>query len=166
MFQTATGYLWIFAFQDNHWAKLCELMGRPELTRDPACIDNDRRVANRAEINRAIDNWLARLPDRDAAVTALREARIPHAPVLTVEEAMQHPHLLERRTVRSVHDRILGDFQVPGFPLRFSAFPETLELEAPFLGEHNRRILSSYLGYSDEEIERLERERVLCSAPY
>lgn len=166
MFKTATGYLWIFAFQDNHWAKLCEAMGRPELERDPACIDNDRRVANRAEINQAIDNWLARLPDRDAAVTALREARIPHAPVLTVEEAMQHPHLLERRTVRAVHDRILGDFQVPGFPLRFSAFPETLELEAPFLGEHNRRILSSYLGYSDAEIERLERERVLCSAPY
>jgi crotonobetainyl-CoA:carnitine CoA-transferase CaiB-like acyl-CoA transferase len=72
---------------------------------------------------------------------------------------------LERRTVRTVHDRILGDFQVPGFPLRFSAFPETLELEAPFLGEHNRMILSS-LGYPDEQIERLERERVLCSAPY
>ena len=60
---------------------------------------------------------------------------------------MQHPHLVERQTVQTVHDRILGDFQIPGFPLRFSSFPERLALEAPFLSEHNERILSSLLGY-------------------
>ena len=26
IFTTKTGSLWIFAFQDNHWAKLCEVM--------------------------------------------------------------------------------------------------------------------------------------------
>ncbi len=166
IFQTRTGSLWIFAFQDNHWAKLCELMGRQDLARSQTCIDNVARVANRKEVNEAIDGWLATLPGRDAASVILREARIPHAPVLTVEEAMQHPHLLERGTVRTVHDRILGDFQIPGLPLRFSSFPEPLELEAPFLGEHNRRILSDYLGFSDERITQLERDQVLCSAPY
>jgi crotonobetainyl-CoA:carnitine CoA-transferase CaiB-like acyl-CoA transferase len=77
---------------------------------------------------------------------------------------MQHPHLIERRTVRTVHDRILEDFQVPGFPLRFSAYPESLDLEAPFLGEHNAQILSKYLGFSADRIKLLEREHVLCSA--
>jgi crotonobetainyl-CoA:carnitine CoA-transferase CaiB-like acyl-CoA transferase len=166
IFQTKTGSLWIFAFQDNHWAKLCELMGRQDLTRSQTCIDNVARVANRKEVNNAIDVWLATLPGRDAASVILREARIPHAPVLTVEEAMRHPHLLERGTVRTVHDRILGDFQIPGLPLRFSSFPEPLKLEAPFLGEHNRRILSEYLGFSEERITQLERDQVLCSAPY
>ncbi|HKV54230.1 MAG TPA: CoA transferase [Candidatus Binataceae bacterium] len=166
MFKAGTGYVWIFAFQQNHWAQLCELMGRPELTNDKRCIDNDTRVANRPMINAAVERWLSTLSSRDAAVAALREGRIPHAPVLTVEEAMEHPHLIERHTVRTVHDRILGDFQVPGFPLRFSAFPEILELEAPFLGEHNRRVLTTYLGYPQERIEKLEREGVLCSAPH
>ncbi len=164
IFQTKTGSLWIFAFQDNHWAKLCEVMGRADCARKESCIDNTARVANREEVNQMIDTWLKRLPGTDAALTILREARIPHAPVLTVEEAMQHPHLLERGTVRTIHDRILGDFQIPGLPLRFSAFPEPLELDAPFLGEHNREILSGYLGLSDEHIAQLERERVLCSA--
>jgi crotonobetainyl-CoA:carnitine CoA-transferase CaiB-like acyl-CoA transferase len=166
MFKTATGYIWIFAFQENHWAAMCELIGRPDLTRDPRCLTNDLRVANRPLINQAIEGWLATLPDNEAAVVSLRKARIPHAPVLTVEEAMAHPHLIERKTVRTVHDRILGDFKVPGFPLRFSAFPELLELEAPFLGEHNRKILTDYLGYSNERIAQLEGERVLCSAGY
>jgi len=166
IFKTKTGSLWIFAFQDNHWAKLCEVMGRQDLARARTCIDNTARVANRKEVNEAIDAWLAILPGTDAALAILREARIPHAPVLTVEEAMQHPHLVERGTVRTVHDRILGDFQIPSFPLRFSAFPEPLELDAPFLGEHNRQILSSYLGFSDERITQLERQQVLCSAQH
>ena len=38
-------------------------------------------------------------------------------------------------------------------------------LEAPFLGEHNQRILSSYLGYTPERIARLEQEGVLRSLP-
>jgi crotonobetainyl-CoA:carnitine CoA-transferase CaiB-like acyl-CoA transferase len=79
------------------------------------------------------------------------------APILTVEQAIAHPHLRERRTVRTIHDRIIGEFQVPGFPLRFSEFPGELDLEAPFLGEHNRRIISEYLGYSDSQIDQLER---------
>lgn len=166
IFNTKTGSLWIFAFQDNHWAKLCEVMGRPELARAPACIDNPTRVANRREVNAAIDSWLATLPGNDAAIAALRQARIPHAPVLSVEEAMQHPHLIERGTVRTVNDRILGDFQIPAFPLRFSSYPEPLELSAPMLGEHNGRILEKYLGYSGERIAQLERDQVLCSAPY
>lgn len=164
IFTTKTGSLWIFAFQDNHWAKLCEVMGRPELARAQNFIDNTARVANRKEVNEAIHAWLASLPDTDAVLPILREARIPHAPVLTVEEAMQHPHLVERGTVRTVHDRILGDFQIPGLPLRFSAFPEPLELDAPFLGEHNQQILTKYLGFSDDRIAQLESEHVLCSA--
>jgi crotonobetainyl-CoA:carnitine CoA-transferase CaiB-like acyl-CoA transferase len=164
IFQTKSGSLWIFAFQANHWAKLCEVMGRPDCVRKESCADNTARVANRKEVNQVIDTWLKSLSGTDEALKILREARIPHAPVLTVEEAMQHPHLLERGTVRTVHDRILGDFQIPGLPLRFSAFPELLELDAPFLGEHNRLILTGYLGLSEERIAQLEQERVLCSA--
>jgi CoA:oxalate CoA-transferase len=78
---------------------------------------------------------------------------------------MNHPHLRERQTVQKVHDRLLGDLEIPGFPLRFSAFPDRLELEAPLLGEHNAKILTEYLGYGPERISQLERDRVLQSQP-
>jgi crotonobetainyl-CoA:carnitine CoA-transferase CaiB-like acyl-CoA transferase len=165
LFKGRDGYLFVFAWLDHHWVKLCEIMGRPELGRDTRFVDNASRASHRPEVIAVIENWLAGLPNNDAAIAALREARIPSAPVLTVEQAMNHPHLRERQTVQSVHDRLLGDFEVPGFPLRFSAFPERLELEAPFLGEHNGKILSAYLGYTPEQIGRLEREGVLQSLP-
>jgi len=166
MFKARQGYIFVFAWLDHHWVKLCELMGQPELGRDPRFIDNTSRLKNRAAIIKVIEGWLQSIPSDEAAVEALREARIPSAPVLTVEQAMKHPHLVERQTVQTVHDRILGELQVPGFPLRFSSFPERLELEAPFLGEHNERILSSYLGYSPDRIVRLEQAGVLRSLPH
>ena len=165
MFKTRSGYIFIFAWLDHHWVKLCEMMGCAELGQDPRYASLAARVERRAETTTIIEKWLASMPSDEAAVAALREARIPSAPILSVEQAMQHPHLRERRTVRTVHDRLLGEFQIPGFPLRFSGFPGELELEAPLLGEHNERILSDYLGYSREQIARLTRDGVLHSAP-
>jgi crotonobetainyl-CoA:carnitine CoA-transferase CaiB-like acyl-CoA transferase len=138
-------------------------MGRTELSRDPRFTDNPNRVKNRPEMIEVIESWLQSMPSDKAAVEALREARLPSAPVLTVEKAMRHPHLIERQTVQTVYDRTLGEFQIPGFPLRFSSFPTRLDLESPFLGEHNEQILSTYLGYSADRVARLQQEGVLRS---
>jgi crotonobetainyl-CoA:carnitine CoA-transferase CaiB-like acyl-CoA transferase len=165
MFKARSGYIFIFAWLDHHWVKLCAIMGCAERAQDSRYASLAARVERRAETTSIIERWLASMPSDEAAVSALRTARIPSAPVLSVEEAMQHPHLRERRTVRTVHDRLLGEFQIPGFPLRFSAFPGELELEAPLLGEHNEQILSNYLGYSRDQIARLTRDGALHSAP-
>jgi CoA:oxalate CoA-transferase len=166
MFKGRDRYIFIFAWLDHHWAKLCELMKRPELASDSRFADNAARVQNRAQVTEVIDAWLASMPDDDATVAILREARIPSAPVLTLEEAMKHPHLRERQTVRTIHDRLLGEFQVPGVPMRFSGFPDELDLEAPLLGEHNERVLTSYLGYTPAQVRELEEQGVLFSADY
>jgi CoA:oxalate CoA-transferase len=140
-------------------------MGRPELIDDPRAISNLARVANREVVKGAINDWLTARSGIDEALRLLQGAHIPHAPILTVEQAMVHPHLRERRTVRTIRDRIIGEFQVPGFPLRFSEFSGELDLEAPFLGEHSRRILTEYLGYTDSQIDQLECTGALKSAP-
>ncbi len=45
--------------------------------------------------------------------------RVLEAPMLTVSEAMKHPHLKERQTVRTVSDRSFGGVEIPCVPLRF-----------------------------------------------
>jgi crotonobetainyl-CoA:carnitine CoA-transferase CaiB-like acyl-CoA transferase len=63
IFRTKTGSLWIFAFQQNHWASSCEVMGRPELINDPRCSQHNGRVANRGFVNAEITKWLMTLPE-------------------------------------------------------------------------------------------------------
>ncbi|MGC2153608.1 MAG: CoA transferase, partial [Terriglobales bacterium] len=98
---------------------------------------NPLRTRNAAELIKIIEDWLQALSSDEEALKRLDEHRVPNAPVLSVEQAVKNPQLQYRRTVRKIHDRVLGEFQVPGFPLRFSEFPEPLTLEAPLLGEHN-----------------------------
>jgi crotonobetainyl-CoA:carnitine CoA-transferase CaiB-like acyl-CoA transferase len=80
-----------------------------------------------------------------------------------VAEAMAHPHLRQRGTVRTVSDPIVGQLELPGLPLRFSAFPTPLQVQAPLLGEHNREILQEHLGYSEHRVKELEAEGIVIS---
>jgi crotonobetainyl-CoA:carnitine CoA-transferase CaiB-like acyl-CoA transferase len=159
-------YIIILAWLDQHWARVCDAIGRPELASDPRYADAARRGKHRDELIKLIEDWLAAMPDDEASINALRARRVPVAPILSVSEAMSHPHLIERGTVRTVNDRILGEFQIPGFPLRFSKFPDELEFDAPLLGEHNEAVLRRYLHYSHEDVQRLTMEGALHSANY
>jgi len=106
------------------------------------------------------------MPNDEASIETLRSNRVPVAPILSVREAMEHPHMIARGTVRTVKDPILGEFKIPGFPLRFSGFPEELEFDAPMLGEHNASVLERYLGYSAARVAELETAGVLHHAPH
>jgi CoA:oxalate CoA-transferase len=122
-------------------------------------------MAHVEELKRLIQEWFDSMPGDDEIFRLFDEYRVPYAPVLTVEQAIAHPHLRDNEIVRTVNDRFLGEFDVPGFPLRFSQCSRHPQLDAPTLGEHNRSILTDYLGYSTERIEALEREGVLHKGP-
>jgi crotonobetainyl-CoA:carnitine CoA-transferase CaiB-like acyl-CoA transferase len=158
-------YIIILAWLDNHWARVCDAIGRPELARDPRYADTIARSERKEEIIEMIENWLAAMPSDEVAIEVLRAKRVPTAPILSVSEAMNHPHLRQRGTVRKVTDRLLGEFEIPGFPLRFSRFPKELEFEAPLLGEHNEAVLTRYLAYTAARIKQLVGEGALYSEP-
>jgi CoA:oxalate CoA-transferase len=138
---------------------MCQAMNRPELMDDPRFNSIAARARHIIEVIGIVQDWVDSCTDEEVE-QALEEHRVPFAPALTVEQAMNHPHLRQRRTVRTISDRFLGEFCIPGFPLRFSEYGE-LALEAPTLGEHNEEILSGYLGYSTAQIEKLEAAGVL-----
>jgi CoA:oxalate CoA-transferase len=165
IFKGRAAYIIIFAQLDHLWAKLCNAMKRPELINDPRFASNDDRVAHLGEIVELIEGWLKSQPSDEAAIAILKEHRVPHAPILTLDEAVNHPHLRQRGTVRRVRDRMLGEFDVPGFPLRFSDFPQTLELQAPMLGEHNEEVLTRHLGYTSGQVRELESKGILRREP-
>jgi CoA:oxalate CoA-transferase len=84
----------------NQWREVCAAMGRPELAGDLHFVDNSARVANLHEMIAVIEGWLQSLPDDETAIKLLERHRIPFAPVLSVQQAMNHPHLRERGTIR------------------------------------------------------------------
>ena len=151
----------IMAGTEHQFPYLCRAMGRPELADDPRFCNNTQRMAHFEVLRKLIQDWFDAAASDEEIYRCFEKHRVPYAQVLSVEDAMAHPHLREREVVRTVHDRILGDFDVPGFPIHFSSYPRHAEMQAPMLGEHNDEVLREYLGYAPDKIAALTREGVL-----
>ena len=151
-------YLCFMVALDKVWGNLCKAMGKPELGRHPDFATNAKRCENQEQVIKLVQDWLDATPEEEV-LRLLDEYHVPAGPLLNVGEAVEHPHMLQRGTVRPVHDPVLGDIELPGPPMRFSEFPDPVDVPAaPNLGEHNTLILKEYLGYSDEKIKQLEEQ--------
>jgi CoA:oxalate CoA-transferase len=164
LFKGEKHWLCILSPMDKMWRQLCTAMNKPELARHPDFATNANRVRNRARVIQIVQDWLDATPEEEA-LRLMQQNRVPVAPVLNTSEAVAHPHLRERGTVRKVHDPILGEVDVPGFPIRFSAGAGPLDTQAPLLGQHNTEVLKEFLGYSDEHIAQLKAQGVLIESP-
>jgi CoA:oxalate CoA-transferase len=164
LFKGEKHWLCILVPMDKMWRQLCVAMDQPELARHPDFATNAKRLEHRDQVLKLVQDWLDATPE-DEALRRLQENRVPVAPVLNTSEAVAHPHLRARGTVQKIHDSVLGEVDVPGFPLRFSASPGVLDMEAPLLGQHNAEVLKEFLGYSDERIAQLQQQGVLVERP-
>lgn len=165
IFKCKVGYV-IIAVLQNQWPNLCAALGQPELAQDPRFIDNPTRLANRDALLKIIENALARYPD---AVAVAEEwgfkHRVPIAPILSIEQAVKHPHLVARETIRTVSDPVFGTYQVPGMPLRFSEGVRHPDLRAAYMGEHNVEVFTQLAGISADEVRALEASGALIAKP-
>ena len=164
VYKSKDGYLILIAIL-GRWKDFCNAMGRPELATDPRYIDDPARVAHHAELKALIEDWLQAQESDAATIRLLGEHRVPVAPILSIQQVMNHPHMQYRGTVRTITDRGAGSFEMPGMPLRFSAFANDLDLQAPYLGEHNGAILGGLLGLAVERIAELTADGVLVNEP-
>ena len=96
---------------------------------------------------------------------ALEAERVPCAPVLTLHEAMAHPHLRERGTVRRVCDATIGEFDIPGLPAKFSRWATHSDVAADRLGEHNDAVLREFLSLTDADIAGLYADSTIVRDP-
>ena len=145
----------------RHWEAMCDVMGMPELLHDPRFVTNETRGQHSETLREIIEGWIRTQSSDEEAVRILEEARVPVAPVLSVAEAVNHPHILARGSLLTLMDRLFGEIKIPAPPIRFSDFPDPLPQQAPFLGEHNREILTGRLGRSDAQVDELYAAGVL-----
>ena len=136
-------------------------MERPDLIDDPRYADMPDRASRRDELILLIEDWMSAFTNDEALLDHLEKHRVPASPILSPIDAIDHPHFKARDMVRWVDDPIIGSVPIPGFPWKFSIQGELPELAAPLLGEHNRQVLQSKLGYDAEQIRNLELSGVL-----
>lgn len=154
LFRAADGWLVVATIGQPMFERWCAVVGRPELVDDPRLRDDQARGDHSAAVSAVMAEWCAPRP-RDEVLAALAAAKIPAAPVLSPQQALDEPHI---RDAGQLVDRpIAGSTQrapIAPHPVTMSADAPQFFRPAPALGEHTREILAE-IGCDDAEIARL-----------
>jgi len=164
------GQIAIASMTPSRWPRLVDLMG-PKcrwMKEDPRFAEYSNRctLANAPSVHEAIDEWVMSQDCVEEAERKLEEIDIPCSRVKSlVELATVDPQIGEREMRPTVHQPFLGPVRMYGSPLKFSETPSAIRGYAPFVGEHNKEVLSSMLNYTHETIEKLYQDNVIYHAP-
>ena len=82
-------------------------------------------------------------------------------PVYNSAQIVQDPHYQAREDVLRVDDPELGPTLMPGIIPKFSHTPGAVQYAGPRLGEHNRQVYGSWLGYAEDTLQELAAKGII-----
>ena len=153
---------WVFIspLKDEHWRRLVDVIGDATLKSPDKYGSLPLRAANSDEGARVVAEWvLART--REEVKQTLDEVGVPCQMVVRPDELKDDPQLNAREMLVDMECGDLGQYKIPGLALKLSETPGAIECPGPRLGEHTEEILTTLLGYGEEELAMLRQEGVL-----
>jgi len=140
-FRASDGYLVLSAYVPKHWAKLCQIIGRPGLLADERFIDQRSRALNYPELTEELESALAA---KTAAewVELLHEGGLMACLAYTWKQVVDTPLFAENDLALRVGS---GDdaITVIRTPARYSSFDAVSTDPPPAAGAHNDMFLTA-----------------------
>lgn len=159
-FEASDGPVSVGVCTDRQWQLFCDALDLQELANDPRYVSNETRGDNyELGLRDAIEARTLQLSKYDIE-KMMRDAKIPCSVVCTVAEALKNPQVAARDMLIQVLDPAMGEITMPGIPIKFKNNPGGVEQGAPLLGQDTEFYLKQ-LGYSDEEIKKLEDAKII-----
>lgn len=135
----ADGKIFCLAVEEDQWKRLVELMGNPEWAQDDLFKDRLSRGANMDALKALMADWISGWKAQEL-YQAAQKARIPFAPINTMKDLYENPHLRERGFFTQIEQPGVGKLTVPGMPSRYGVTQWSLRRPAPRLGEHTGEV--------------------------
>jgi crotonobetainyl-CoA:carnitine CoA-transferase CaiB-like acyl-CoA transferase len=118
------------------------------------------RVGRGDARRKAVEAWCAENTVDDIVKTLL-DAEIPVAPVKTIPQVAEDPHLWEREMLVKMADPVAGEMYLPGATIKMSKTPGRVG-PVPTPGQHTNEVLSRLLGYDRAVLEELRQAKVIA----
>ena len=154
-FRCKDGYVSFLPLGSRMWPNISQMIGQPELQRDPRFLTSEDRSENRHELEEIFQSWLdshTRMEVFDAA----QKAGLPGGPVLHSHETVENEHFRSRGYFQDIVHPVYGNLWHTGLPLILRGMPRRAPTPAPERGANSGEALMEYLGLSESDIRELE----------
>jgi len=160
-FPTRNGHLALIVVTDEHWQKLCKVLGHEEWIADPRFRTGDARKANAAALRTLLVDTL-RTDDTAAWIDRLSKAGVPSGSIATIPEAVQEPQLAHRNVLVKMRRSKGLDYEPTLFnaPFKFVHDTPGTDLPPPAVGEHTDAVLAE-IGYDAAAIQGLRAAKAI-----
>ena len=143
VFACADGHFVLAVGNDGQFAKLCAVIGRPDLATDPRFRTNPARVTGNAALTEILAAAF-RTRSREELVAALDEAGVPAAPINTVDQVFADPQIRHRGMLQHLSHPLAGRVPQVVSPIRFSDAPLRFDRPPPLLGQHTDEVIREF----------------------
>ena len=151
VFKTKDGWLTVLTlFRPNPLKLLCEAFGVADMSTDPELADASLQRKNLDKVYQRFGPILADLTT-DECLEALASTDILCAPVLDLDEAVNHPQTIQNGVIWEVPVPGHGNVRLAGNPVKLARHPPQVSQAPAGLGEMSQEILQE-AGYSEGEI--------------
>ena len=159
-FKSSDGEVIVACGNDNLYRKFCEAAGCPELATDARFVSNGKRVANRAEMSRLIQE-IFRKKTTAEWLALLESAGVPNGPINDIAQVFDEPQVRARGVKIELDHAAAGKLPLVASPMRFSGTPLEYRLAPPLLGEHTDQVLKEFLKLNEAEIAKLRADGIV-----
>jgi crotonobetainyl-CoA:carnitine CoA-transferase CaiB-like acyl-CoA transferase len=159
-FRTRDGDVILACGNDNLFRKFCEAAGCAELAGDARFATNGKRVENRAELTRLLQEVFKGKSTAEW-VELLESAGVPNGPINNLAQVFEEPQVRARGIRLELQHGAGAKLPMVASPMRFSATPIEYRLAPPLLGEHTDDVLSELLGKKPDELDKLRSAGVI-----
>lgn len=153
-FATADGEVIVAVGNDGQFRKLCQVLERDDLGRDPRFATNSSRVAHRVDLEAELSASLSGWP-RAGLLSEMTAAGVPGGPINRLDQVFADPQVQVRAMVERHGTENGDDLPFTRFPALLSETPARIRTLPPKLGEHTAEILQDWLGLTGQEIRSL-----------
>jgi formyl-CoA transferase len=160
-FEATDGWVIIGIANNALWERFIEVTNLHILENDTRFTSNPKRVENHESLKVIVQEWVSHRSVEDI-VSLLSDHSIPACPIYDLKQATEDHHIGKARgmTVEMVQPK-LGKIKLMGNPIKMSETYTIPRGPAPSLGEDNYTVFRDLIGFSNEEIKRLEREGIV-----
>lgn len=161
VFSTGSGdYVLIVSGTNPLFARICAMIGKPELVQDPRFETVPLRLQNAAAIEDVVQAWCLE-HDTQAVIEALNTYGIPACKIATMKDVVENPQLHHRGQLVEMEHPKAGKITLAGVTMHLNDTPLAIRRPPPVLGEHTDEILGDWLGLDEDAIEALREKRLI-----